>query len=268
MSQISLGAIISDVLKERNVENEASIKQCRRNFTKLIEKLGGNIDDLKNCQNSIRFNEDEVPFIKFLILKIFLSSNNAINNFLSSKDKDITPEMVEEFIDQVANEFCDSENSEEKEKMITYLSDIFMLSHVRIVKECHELVDHYANELYYLPRSLKLLYLQNLKNELCCITASQLMQVAQKIKEISEYIELCKDGEKEVDCIYDGFSIDIQTEYIQRDQEILRALQEDEDLRAYVEKKIGKKVEEIFNYRALTDFTVIFKETDANGQKH
>ena len=52
MSQISLGAIISDVLKERNVENEASIKQCRRNFTKLIEKLGGNIDDLKNCQNS------------------------------------------------------------------------------------------------------------------------------------------------------------------------------------------------------------------------
>lgn len=266
MKQKTLGSIIKEVLSELDAENEASIRQCRRNFKKLIENLGGNIDDMKNSQDSIRFDEEEVPVIKSIIRQIFLSNNDVINSFLSYKDKDITPEMVNLFIEQVADEFYDSENSVEKDKLKRYLSDIFMLSHVRIVKECHELVDCYANALPYLPRTLKLLHLQKLKDELSCIIVSQLVQEAQKFKEVSEFIELCKDGE-EVNCIYDDFSVEIQTEYIQRDQEMLRDLQEDEDLRAYVENKIGKKVEEIFNYKALTDFGIIFKKTDADNKK-
>ena len=54
----------------------------------------------------------------------------------------------------------------------------------------------------------------------------------------------------------------IQAEYVQRDIEILRAIQEDDDLREYIEKKTGKKAEDIFNYRALTDFTLIFTKKD------
>ena len=79
---------------------------------------------------------------------------------------------------------------------------------------------------------------------------------------ISEQINLFNDDGKEVDSIYEDLPVNIQEEFIQRDQETLKALQMDEDLRAYVEKKTGRKVEEIFNYKALTDFSVILKKAN------
>ena len=38
------------------------------------------------------------------------------------------------------------EESVDKDEVISYLSDIFMVSHVRIINECHELVDLFCIE--------------------------------------------------------------------------------------------------------------------------
>lgn len=38
---------------------------------------------------------------------------------------------------------------------------------------------------------------------------------------------------------------------MQRDKRVLEAIQEDDDLRQYIEKKFGKRAEEIFNYAVL-----------------
>lgn len=70
---------------------------------------------------------------------------------------------------------------------------------------------------------------------------------------IGELIEIRK--ELEGDDIYCGELFEyepmLRSYYIERDKELLGKIQEDDDLRCYVEKKFGKKAEEIFNYTKL-----------------
>lgn len=266
MSKRSLGSIIKEVLIENDLhDDDSSVKQCRRGFTRLIEKLGGNIDDMKNSKNVIEFDEAEVPGIKFLLRNIFISGDNSIGDFLYSKDKDFSAEEARKFIDYVASELCASEKVGTKEQVVEYLSDIFLLSHLRIIEECHTMIDIYAGNLQHQLRAEKLLSLQSLRDEITKYIIMNFVKRAYTIAEISNDIELSKDGEAEIDCIYEGFPTNNQTEYIQRDIEILKAIQEDDDLREYIEKKTGKKAEDIFNYRALTDFTLIFKKKDTEN---
>lgn len=266
MSKKSLGSIIKEMLNEEKFsDDESNIKQCRRGFTRLIEKLGGSIDDLKSANNVIEFEEAEVPGIKFLLRNIFSSTENPIGDFLYSKDKDFSAEEARKFIDCVASELCATEKAGEKEKVVEYLSDIFLLSHMRIIEECHTMIDIYACNLQHQLRAEQLLSLQSLRDEISQFLTINLAKRAYKMAEISNDIELYKDGEAEIDCIYDGFPTNIQSEYVQRDIEILNAIQEDGDLREYIEKKTGKKVEDIFNYRALTDYKLIFKKKDTDN---
>lgn len=44
---------------------------------------------------------------------------------------------------------------------------------------------------------------------------------------------------------------DIRYIYMQRDKAILENIREDDDLRQYIEKKLGKRAEEIFDYAEL-----------------
>ena len=300
MKQRSLESIIKEVLNDMNFDDdtyEAKIMMCHRKFNRLINRLGGDIDDMKDSSNKILFEENQVKVIKFILKQILSPNDNIIKKFSSSKDKDVSANEVEQFIQDVADEFCSNEESCNKElgnggscgeessnetssdkeagdeesrdeesfdkdEVISYLSDIFMVSHVRIINECHELVDLFALNMQQFPRSMKLIYLEKLKELLSHLLVLQMVEGAINIVEISEQINLFNDDGKEVDSIYEGLPVNIQEEFIQRDQETLKALQKDEDLRAYVEKKTGRKVEEIFNYKALTDFSVILKKAN------
>lgn len=272
MSKRSLGSIINEVLKEEDKsqegklqEDESSIRKCRRGFTSLIEKLGGSIDDIKSSKNVIEFEEDEVPGIKVLLHGVFRTDNNPISDFLLSKGDDFSVEDATKFIDYLVANLYATEEEGKKEDLVKSLSDDTMVSHMRIIDECHKLVDGYARELQHLLKSERLIHLQLLRDEILHFHALELVERAYRIAEISEMVELYKDGEEEIDCIYEGSPKSVQSEYVQRDIEILKAIQEDDNLRAYVEKKIGKKAEDIFNYRALTDLSLIFKKKDTDN---
>lgn len=84
------------------------------------------------------------------------------------------------------------------------MSDIFMVSHVRIINECHELVDLFALNMQQFPRSMKLIYLEKLKELLSHLLVLQMVEGAINIVEISEQINLFNDDGKEVDSIYEG----------------------------------------------------------------
>lgn len=44
---------------------------------------------------------------------------------------------------------------------------------------------------------------------------------------------------------------EIMFEYIERDKRMLEKVQSDDELRLYIETKVGRKAEDIFNYAAL-----------------
>lgn len=267
MSKRSLGSVIKEMLNEEKFpDDESYIKQCRRNFARLIEKLGGSIDDMKNSKNVIEFEEAEVPVIKVLLKSVFMSSDNPVGKFLFSKDNDdFSAEDAAKFIEYIVTESYVAANDATKEKMVKFLSDDTMVSHVRIIEDCHKLVDSYARELQHLVKSEQLIHLQLLKDEIFHFHILELVERAYRMAVISNEVELYKDGEEKVGCIYEGLPKSVQSEYVQRDIEILKAIQEDDDLRAYIEKKTGKKAEDIFNYRALRDFSIYFKEIDIDN---
>ena len=70
----------------------------------------------------------------------------------------------------------------------------------------------------------------------------------------SVYVGNCIEERRKVvgDDIYNDeffeYEPDLRNYFIDRDKELLEMIQEDKDLRYYIEKKLGKKAEEIFNY--------------------
>lgn len=118
MKQRSLESIIKEVLNDMNIDDdtyEAKIMMCHRKFNRLINRLGGDIDDMKDSSNKILFEENQVEVIKFILKQILSPNDNIIKKFSSSKDKDVSANEVEQFIQDVADEFCSNEESCNKE---------------------------------------------------------------------------------------------------------------------------------------------------------
>lgn len=84
--------------------------------------------------------------------------------------------------------------------------------------------------------------------------ALRIVEATMRIAEIAGDIEISKKlGNDDIgiqDYYYES-DPQIRFHYIQRDKRVLEAIQEDDDLRQYIEKKFGKRAEEIFNYAIL-----------------
>ncbi len=70
---------------------------------------------MKDSSNKILFEENQVVVIKFILKQILSPNDNIIKKFSSSKDKDVSANEVEQFIQDVADEFCSNEESCYKE---------------------------------------------------------------------------------------------------------------------------------------------------------
>lgn len=69
MKQRSLESIIKEVLNDMNIDDdtyEAKIMMCHRKFNRLINRLGGDIDDMKDSSNKILFEENQSTVYKGL----------------------------------------------------------------------------------------------------------------------------------------------------------------------------------------------------------
>ena len=76
------------------------------------------------------------------------------------------------------------------------------------------------------------------------------LESAEYLREMAEYMEASKKRQGDDAGIqsYSWLDPDVAKDHILRDEQALLKIQEDDDLRHYIEKKIGKKAEEIFNY--------------------
>mgnify|MGYP006975352802 FL=1 len=84
MKQRSLESIIKEVLNDMNIDDdtyEAKIMMCHRKFNRLINRLCGDIDDMKDSSNKILFEENQVEVIKFILKQILSPNDNIIKNF-------------------------------------------------------------------------------------------------------------------------------------------------------------------------------------------
>ena len=252
----SLLSIIKSVVGElsnRNDPIDSNIRNLQRKFNRLIEKLGCDDSILKPNGRLFEFDDAEVPLIKAILVNLS-KSQGVIADFVNDKDRTFSQEKIHEFIELLLNEFDKSGMDEtEVKQMSVFLSNIFLVSPLRSIEYCHRLIDAFAANLQDLTSTQQSIYLIKIENLLKKEIAMRIVESTIHTKEIAEMIELSKYlAEDDIGCQnYCEQEPEVAYEYIKRDKEILRKIQEDDALRQYIETTIGKKAEDIFNYAAL-----------------
>ena len=247
MSQkVSLQKIIDVVLEEKGMRDyvgyDSIVRSVRRGFDKLLESLGGSKEELKDDGRKISFDESDVPFMKVIIEQLY-EKKGMMANFLdegsnvSSTDvRDLIMSIIEEESERGVTE-------DEISDLALFLLKNFSYWSLSSMENCHYFIDVLAANLHDLTSAEKALYF-------CKVEHIIKKEVALRIAESTiEVYNICKDNVDNT--VYCETDPEIRFEYIQRDKAILAKIEEDNDLRYYIEKKLGKKAEEIFKYANL-----------------
>lgn len=252
----SLSKIIRLVLEEKKCDYgyESEEKNLRRHFNKLVERLGTNVDALKKDGKTMIFSEAEVPFMKILLSQ-FYDKKGIIYEFTTDKstNKKFSPEEVHNLIQQLLDEADKSGMDEEELKqMAIFLSRLFSESPLRSIEYCHRLIDCLALSLGDLTATQQAVCFKHIEDILLKEFKLRIAESAINIKEIADIIEYSKEYfEDEIGVQnYEEYEPEIVYEYMQRDRQILDAIQNDDNLRRYIEDTFNKKAEDIFNLAA------------------
>jgi len=248
----SLAAIISEVLWEEEFPiEESNVRRLRRSFDKLLEALGVNKSQLKSSGRTIGFGGAEA-IVKTLLKMLW--RDQGIATQLLKKQAAITAADIRDLIQAIIDEEAKKDVSDEElVELLKVLTNIFHHSHLFLLENCHTLIDSLATNVYDLTSTAQAAYFAKvehiLKKEFALRLTESLtnsLDIAMIIEESKQFYE-DKFGVQRY-CEYDA---ELRFEYIQRDKLMLAAIQEDDDLRYYIEKKLGQKAEDIFNYAAL-----------------
>lgn len=257
---VSLSSIIKTVIKEYGIyapkegDNEIALREdLYRKFKKLIEKLGCDINVLKPNGKHFEFKEAAVPALKVILSQI-IRDEGIISDYVNDRNDDFSVDKVHELIQELIFE-AEKTGMDEDEliETATFLCSIFSVSPLRFKENCHRLIDVLALKLQDLPSSNQAVYLNKIELLLRKEVALRLLELAINTEKIAEIIEFSKElyGD-DIGCQnYSAYDPEIRCEYINRDREALKNIQEDDALRQYIETTIGKKAEDIFNYTAL-----------------
>ena len=106
----SFTAVATEIINEHSPfeENvESVVKRLLRQFTKFVEMTGGSIDELKNEQGRMLFDEEDVPLLK-IILSQFIQRSGFAYDFLQKKidlaSIDDTHDLIQKMLDLMADD--------------------------------------------------------------------------------------------------------------------------------------------------------------------
>lgn len=230
-------------------DREKYTRKLYRKFERLLERLGSDKEILKAGGRTMEFNEAEVPFMKVLLTQLldnesiiakFTNDATASKKFSSSDIHDLIQSLIDE---------ADKAGMSEREliDLAKFLESIFLCSHLRSIERCHMLIDGLALNLQDLPSSVQAAYLGKVEH---ILDKEYALRIAESAFRIRDLAELVSSNEFDVQFYYEH-DPEIRFEYMQRDREVLERIQEDDDLRKYIEKVFQRKAEEIFNYVEL-----------------
>ncbi len=245
----SLNQIIQMVLEENGskgtISQEAETRQLRRAFYSLLEHIHADKDELKEGGKNLKFEEKELPFIKALLSQLYSRKGTAYK-IISGKDTSFSSKDIMDLIQSIINEMDQTQISEE-ELLDTslYYAQFFGYFYTYILEECHHIVDSFALNLQDLPFELKISCLKRFSMTLKHELVLRVIESALNTKDIAEILSL---DNYEGEIPYNFCCPEVRESYVERDQKILKKIQQDQNLRTYIETSFGLKAEEIFSY--------------------
>ena len=255
LQKISLQNVIETVLTEKGMElEEGIVRGLRRGFYRFLERVGGDKETLKDGGRTIVFDGFEVSFMKTIIRQLY-DGKGLIAKFTDERS-DVSSMDIRNLIQSIIDEERNAGVSDEElVHLALFLNNKFLSWQLYNIENCHLLIDTLAANMQDLPASLKALYMSKVEHILKKEFALRVVEMVLNIADVSLFIEDSKQvfGDDIGVQSYSEFEPEIRAEYIQRDKEILGKIQKDDDLRLYIENKIGKRAEEIFSYASLGD---------------
>lgn len=245
--KVSLKQIIESVLGYIDTENftdkqyneyennlERNTRKLYRKFETLIMKSGSDKTAVKQGGKHYEFYESEIPFMKVLLAQI-QSGQGIIAEFINDSNKKFSSSDVHKLIQSLIDEADKTGmNEDEQKEMAYFLCNIFLESPLRSIEKCHELIDTLVFCLQDLTSSQQAVYWQRIE---CILESECSLRSIESIINIRDIAEIVMaEGKDDSIPAYDGFPPEIAFEYLQRDKCILERIQEDNDLRQYIEK--------------------------------
>lgn len=248
--QISLQRIIEEVLNEKGITiDDNCVRFLRRKFDGFLERMGGNKSILKGTGRTISFDESEISFIKVIMSQLY-DNEGLIAHFLDKKLSDINSKDIHNMIQAIIDEESNKGVSEDEiARLAKFLDKKFLCMKLYLIESCHKLIDALELNTQDLTISQQEIYWCNVLHILKKEVSLRIAESVINCKEIIETINLLGIIENDTDVIdYQDYEYETREEYITRDKNVLTKIQEDEDLRYYIEKIFNKKAEDIFKY--------------------
>ena len=251
MGNVSLQKIINTVLEEAPNMYLDDLEKDKRNlyrkFSKLMEKLGADKAAAKNGGRNYEFKETDVPFIKAILSQLH-SGQGIVAEFVNRKKRNerFSSQEVRELIQSLLDE-ADEAGADENMliEMGAFFTRIFLCSPLRSIENCHLYIDTLAANLEDMIYTHQAKYLGKIEQLLKKEVVFRIAESTIACLDIANIIvNECDDGAM---FSYDDFQPEISYEYMERDRAVLERIQEDDDLREYIEKKFGKKAEQILD---------------------
>ncbi|MGN0650039.1 MAG: hypothetical protein ACI4KM_06350 [Oscillospiraceae bacterium] len=260
MNTYTLKQIISQCLKEiiatRGLMDEENIsRNLSRYFDTFLKSIGIISDYIKNQKRQYEITEENAPFVKSLLISMYLSDNIAKFIRMNKNDHGIIKtdkfhDYVQLLIDEIDKKGDFTE--EQIKNFVSGISNIYRAFPLSIIDSCHVLLDNIKNTFASLTFNQQFEYSYTLYNILKSEFAHRFVNQAIDIRMISEILDNNMDQYNKEDVLKytecDYLSDELRLEYVERDSHIIALIQEDVLLREYIEKSLGKKAEEIFCY--------------------
>ena len=225
-----------------------------RRFQRLISICGGNYTFLQNKAGKVYFNENDAHFIKHILTEL-VNNEGMSSIFIDKKSSDefVGEEEIHSFIQSYINKL-EKDNCDENEikETFDFLCMLFLYP-VHLSREnCHKYIDSIWLNLQPYPYTHQVPMMKKveslLKKQLAITAVNSMFMIG----ELSNLIQTSKDITDNDIGIQDYGDDTTATEYFERDRRALQLIQNNPEIRAYVERLTRQKAEEVFNVATST----------------
>lgn len=262
---VSLQHLIKEVLREKGMlstngnmdTNSSNIRNLYRTFERFVKALGGDTSLLKDNSNGKNkryvIDKGDAAFVKLILVQ--LNEKNDLFEIIlkdHKRSKSFSSKDVNEFIftlfDAADNETDDRKKTEIAE-VANFCCKVFLQSPLRSLEKCHAVIDTIWSTVQDMTYEEQSRYLSEIADMLESELHRSHTESVINIRDTAEMAISCNLSNGATP--YDGYPSDIQNDYLQRDRNILARIQQDEELRNYIESTFRKKAEDIFGYTAI-----------------
>lgn len=223
------------------------ICNIRNKFRTFLKSIGADENALKDGGRNYLFEEKDVPIVIALI-SVLQSSEKIKEYWKDYRDKDglIHYHVIHEYISDLASEI-ESTGHFSRDVIDVISSKIFDCYNAypnAYFELCHDLIEEYRQSLvgFLCGENMSFVY------RLHCILVGELTLLDTEVALRAENI--CNCRKQALECFgkvdYSYSPGGLGREYAERDRNLLRKIRDDNDLRVYLEKKIGYTIEEVF----------------------